>query len=211
MSAARLSGLLLDWDGTLLDSFRAQAAATRFALTAHGGEWSPERFVAHLSDWRAHYRGAGIAGTRLSEASATYRQAYGKHRTQLRPHAKRALCRLANMGIALAIVTNGARDRVMFELKRHSLADLFEVVVTFDDVVEAKPSPEGLMKAMKRLGLPPSETTAIGDTVTDQLAADAASVRHIMIRSPYNRSSGTAADGWGALERQLCAEFRSPT
>jgi HAD superfamily hydrolase (TIGR01509 family) len=167
--------------------------------------------MAHPIDWRAHYRGAGIGESRLSAASATYRRAYAKHRTHLRPHAKRALFRLANMGIALAIVTNGARDRVMFELGQHGLSDLFEAVVTFDDVIEAKPSPEGLMQAMERLGLAPSKAIAVGDTLTDQLAADTAGVRHIMVRSPYNGSSGRpVVDGWPTLERRLCAEISSP-
>lgn len=212
MSATKLGGLLIDWDGTLLDSFRAQLSATQFALLVHDGEWSLERFVAHPHDWRAHYRGAGIAEMQLPAVSATYRQAYAKHRTRLRPHAKRALYRLAEAGIALAIVTNGRRDRVMPELGQHDLADLFGAIVTVDDVLEPKPSPEGLMYAIAKLGLTAAETTAIGDTLTDQLAADAAGVRHITIRSPY--TSGPirqpVAGGWQALERWLCADLSSP-
>jgi HAD superfamily hydrolase (TIGR01509 family) len=209
MNAARLRGLLVDWDGTLLDSFGAQAAATRSALAAHGGDWSPERFVAHPNDWRAHYLGAGVEAARLPAASATYRAAYARQRTRLRPYAKRVLQRLAEAGVALAIVTSGRRDRVLPEIRRHDLADLCGAVVTFDDVSEPKPSPEGLMCAMARLGLAAAATVAVGDTVADRLAAEAAGVRHMTIRSSFSDGpmEGSVVGGWQAVGRRLCDEL----
>lgn len=204
----RLDGLLLDWDGTLLDSFHAQVAATRVALAAHGGEWSLELFLAYPTDWRAHYRAAGIPEARLADASATYRSVYAQEQTKLRPYVRRTLTRLANAGVALAIVTSGTRHRVMQELARHRLTDFFAVVITFDDVAEPKPSPDGLEHAISKLEMTSARTASVGDTVADQLAAEAAGVRHIMIRSPYTSHAHRheAIGSWRVLERQFFAD-----
>jgi pyrophosphatase PpaX len=206
-----VSGLLLDWDGTLLDSFRAQVTATKAALETHGGIWSSERFMAHPTDWRAHYREAGISEARLGDASAEYQRVYAEQTTRLRPHAKRALRRIANAGVALAIVTSGTRKRVMPEVRRAGLEELFLNIITFDDVAQPKPSPEGLVQAIGKLGTAPAHTIAIGDTAADAQAAEAAGVRHLVIRSPYTdeRFRHEAAGSWWALERQLLTELQS--
>ncbi len=55
----------------------------------------------------------------------------------------------------------------------------FEVVVTIDDVVERRPHPEGLERAMEELGVGAEETTVFGDTPNDMLAAKRAGCRPV--------------------------------
>lgn len=205
----RDKGLLLDWDGTLLDSYNAQETATREVLEAHGVSWSQARFMAYPTDWRAHYRAAGIPDRHLPAASAAYRRAYSRQRTRLRPRARDVLRRLSGAGVPLALVTSGPRERVMFELRHVGLEGVFLEIVTFDDVTEPKPSPEGVIQAIRRLGINPKESAAIGDTGADVLAAQAAGVRPIVIRSRYTAPpyKKDAIGSWRALEPVLCTEF----
>ena len=53
---------------------------------------------------------------------------------------------------------------------------LFETIVTLDDVKEAKPNPEGILLAVKKMNVSSEETLYIGDNYTDFLASKGACV-----------------------------------
>lgn len=195
----------MDWDGTLLDSFSAQVNATRAVFELYGVPWSDARFAAFATDWRGHYLAAGIDEMHLADASAAYRRAYEQQQTRLRPFARLVLRRLSKAGIPLAMVTSGARERVERELRHRKLQAIFAEVITYEDVRRPKPSPEGFQLALDRLRLGPGEVAAIGDTGVDAMTAEAAGVRHLLIRSRYTTAPylHESLAGWRAVERLL--------
>jgi pyrophosphatase PpaX len=203
----RTHGLLVDWDGTILDSFSAQVRATKDVFVAYGVEWCDERFQRYPTDWRGHYLDAGIEQAQLLEASTVYRQAYERQPTRLRPHARRVLRNLAAARVPLALVTSGTRVRVAREMSRSGLAEVITHVVTYDDVDRPKPSPEGFHFAMKLLGLDSDQVTAIGDTAADEAAAQAAGIACLLIRSRFTQPPipASSVTGWLALEQRLQA------
>ncbi|OIK14593.1 pyrophosphatase PpaX [Bacillus sp. MUM 13] len=77
---------------------------------------------------------------------------------------------LKESGYKLAIVTTKKRDVVMKGLRLSRLDEFFEVIVTLDDVVHAKPDPEPLLKALDGVGSSPAEAIMIGDSHQDVLA-----------------------------------------
>ncbi|WP_419882206.1 pyrophosphatase PpaX [Peribacillus sp. B-H-3] len=77
---------------------------------------------------------------------------------------------LKESGYKLAIVTTKKRDVVMKGLRLSRLDEFFEVIVTLDDVVHAKPDPEPLLKALDGVGSSPEEAIMIGDSHHDVLA-----------------------------------------
>ncbi len=60
----------------------------------------------------------------------------------------------------------------------------FDVVVTARDVKNPKPAPDQLLKIMDQYAFGPEQMVFLGDTVYDQMAANAAGVGFIAFRSP---------------------------
>jgi len=90
----------------------------------------------------------------------------------------------------LAIVTSriGSTMKEFFDLAK--VDNLFEVIVAFGDYKKAKPSPEPLLIAARRLGLKPGECIYIGDSDVDVAAANAAGMKIIF----YSGSNTEGAD-----------------
>ena len=76
------------------------------------------------------------------------------------------LRRLKDGGAKLALVTMKYKTPTLKILDAHGL-DMFDAVVTFDDVDKRKPDPESLLKLCERFGVDAADVLMIGDTVTD--------------------------------------------
>ena len=182
---AALSGaaaLLLDLDGTLVDSEPMHRAAYASFFAARG--WSVD------DDTYAHFvgrRGADVFGTlpgpwtgedpealvaevfeHLATVEAVPTEARGARLLVRSAHAR---------GIPLALVTSATR-----EWAEHALAELlglrerFDVVVTWEDVPEGKPHPGPYELGCRRLGVDPSRTAAVEDSVAGVRSAVAAGI-----------------------------------
>lgn len=74
---------------------------------------------------------------------------------------------LKEKGFKLGIVTTKIRATVNMGLTLTKLDQFFDVVVTLDDVENAKPHPEPVLKALEQLGSKPEETIMVGDNHHD--------------------------------------------
>lgn len=63
-----------------------------------------------------------------------------------------------------AVVTTASRENCNDILQQFNLHDLFDLVLTDDDISRSKPSPEGFIKAMKRFDAKPEETIIFEDS-----------------------------------------------
>ena len=80
-------------------------------------------------------------------------------------------------GIPTGLVTSKNRLELVNTLPRLGVSELVDVVISADDVVSPKPSPEGIVKAMKILRISAAEPVCyIGDTTHDMEAARDAGV-----------------------------------
>ena len=86
------------------------------------------------------------------------------------------LRRLKEDGFAVAIVTTKYRYRIDESLKKYDITDLVDYIVGGEDVSAAKPSPEGLLKAIAHLGARASSMLYIGDSLIDANAAKNAAI-----------------------------------
>ena len=86
--------------------------------------------------------------------------------------------------VPMAIATGGSRYVIEKTLKIVGIADWFEEVVTADDVVHGKPSPEIFLKAAKLLGVEPARCLALEDAPAGILAARSAGMQVIAIPCP---------------------------
>jgi phosphoglycolate phosphatase len=97
--------------------------------------------------------------------------------THVYPTTRPTARELKKRGMLLGIVSNKYRCGIETVLSRHGLDDMFDVVVGGDDIGEPKPSAEGLLKAMCRLGVGADEVLYVGDSAIDAETARRASTR----------------------------------
>ena len=79
------------------------------------------------------------------------------------PHVSEVLFELKRKGIRLAIVSDAPRLKAWIRLVSMKINHLFDIVVTFEDTKEFKPSIKPFQVAFKKLGLKSHECLMVGD------------------------------------------------
>ncbi|RYZ29368.1 MAG: HAD family hydrolase [Propionibacteriaceae bacterium] len=205
MSANESPGVLLDVDGTLLDTNYLHALAWWQAFRDAG--------VAGVTMADTH-RAVGIASDGLVERLAQEADARTKAKVVKR-HSKRyaklqdevvafsgadhLVRRCREAGFRVVLATSGPKSDLDWMLPAIGLEDgVLAGATTSDDVSEGKPAPDLMTTAMQQHGLDPAHTVAIGDTVWDVQAAQRAGVRIISLTC--GGISGCELSGAGADE-----------
>jgi pyrophosphatase PpaX len=180
--AEPISALLFDFDGTLADSTELILASYRHTMRAHLGAVPPD------DEWLAGF------GTPLNIQIARYARSDDEHRamidtyhgyqehhydTLLRPFegAPEMIAGLARLGVPMAIVTSRYRRSTLRGMELCGILDHFPVIVTPEDVTHAKPHPEPVLHALRRLDIEAESTVFIGDSPHDLVAGRAAGTR----------------------------------
>jgi len=177
--------VLLDWDGTLLNSYASDQRAYLAMFRAIGVQWSVREIDRHYSpDWYQVYRAARIPRPDWARADRLWRAAYRCERPCLLTGARAAL-RILERRFVLGLVTAGSRGRVRQQLREFGLGDLFSARVFSEDSPRKKPHPAPLQIALRRLGAKPQECVYVGDTPEDIEMARRAGMRAIGVLGPF--------------------------
>jgi len=91
------------------------------------------------------------------------------------------LAELGARGIPAAVATSSRAPHAQRHLGQAGIIDLFQAVVTRDDVANPKPHPEPYLTAAARLGVPPGDCLAIEDSHSGVRAAHAAGMQTVMV------------------------------
>jgi len=171
--------ILFDWDGTLLDSFAADAQAYFQMFSALGMSWSMEELKRHYSpNWHRVYRAARLPRAKWDEADRLWMKFYKEQCPKMQPGALRVL-RALERRFLLAIVSSGSRARVLRQLREQKIAAMFRTKVCSEDAPRRKPHPAPLRMALDRLRLAPELCVYIGDAPEDIEMAHRAGMRAI--------------------------------
>lgn len=89
----------------------------------------------------------------------------------------------ANAGrLPMAVASGGTRRVIELVLNRLGIRDLFQAVVTSEDVTRQKPAPDIFLEAARRLGVEPSRCRAYEDTDLGLQAIRAAGMEAVDVR-----------------------------
>ncbi len=180
-----IRGVIFDWDGTLLDSYHADAAAFLAMFHELGIPWTERELHKHYSpNWHRVYRAAGIPESRWEEADRIWHRHYRKHRPKLLPGAKECL-RTLERKYRLALVTSGNRKRVRRQLREFGLTNVFAARVFAEDAAHRKPHPAPLQMALRALRLKAEDCVYVGDAPEDVEMARRAGTRAIGFLGPF--------------------------
>jgi HAD superfamily hydrolase (TIGR01549 family) len=184
-TSGRLTAVIFDWDGTLLDSYHADSQAYLAMFRELGVSWGMQELDLHYSpDWYNVYRAAGIPETRWVEGDKLWRGFYGAHKPKLMKGARKVLGHLAKQH-RLGLVTSGDRERVEGQLREFELLKLFPSTVCGGETERNKPDPGPLLCALKKMKVKAEECVYVGDTPEDLAMSRAAGVRAIAVLGPF--------------------------
>jgi len=129
----------------------------------------------------------------LASGIVAYRKARGSS-LKTYPHVQLALLELTKRGIRLAVVSDAPRAQAWLRLCDLSLQHVFDVVVTFDDTRERKPSPAPFREALRQLSMTAEETLMVGDwPERDVVGAKSLGMKTVFAR--YGDTFGTEDSG----------------
>jgi len=195
--------ILLDIDGTLVDSQVFIIEAQRRAFAANGLP-APEReralSVVGLSLLEAFTALAGKDAP-VENLTQAYRTAWHQMRDDPSfedPFFDGALdfvrMLIAHGDVQLGIATGKARRGVVHLMNRTGWHDHFVTIQTADDH-PSKPAPDMILKAMKETGTEPHRTIMIGDTTYDMQMAKAAGVHAFGVAWGYHHREALTRAG----------------
>jgi beta-phosphoglucomutase len=193
-----VAALLFDFNGTLSDDEGIQCAIFRELFAEQGRPLSERQYfdlLAGRSDPEIVERwlGTGHPATTevLERRVQVFRERAGDGST-VPPHVREAVLRAARRS-RLAVVSGAMRAEVDMVLRAADL-DVFEVIVSAEDVTQGKPDPEGYLLALRRLRLEAADAVAIEDSPPGIAAAKAAGLRCVAVLGTASRERLGAAD-----------------
>ncbi len=182
------NNLIFDLDGTLIDSSEGVVISTNYALTSIGEKArEPEEIKQFI-------------GYPLEEMFASFSdKSYPEFWKYFQEKAKEAvvastipigrsgevLSELYDRGYRIGIGTTKIRVHIEKILDKLNWRKYIIAYVGADDVTNVKPAPEAFIKAMTLMEANSSNSVVIGDTVNDILAAQAAGIPVIGVKSIF--------------------------
>ena len=201
--------LLIDLDGTLVDSAPDIAAAANRMLAELGAPSLPNGTVRSFigNGVPTLVRRVLAASPRLRDtghelALAMFHRHYGDCNGRYGaayPGVLEGLASLRRLGHPLACVTNKPQVHTLPLLDMTGLSRYFSTVVSGDSTPAMKPDPAPLLDACRRLGVAPEHCVMVGDSKVDVAAARAAGMPVYIVRYGYHGEGGLAALGCDAV------------
>lgn len=181
-------GVFFDFDGTMGRSLATWASAYGDALRYHGVELAHEDLIDCCFHRPQH---EVIAQHGLSDPHSFKELVWESvrqrtHEVDPYPHFVETFHALRGAGYRMAVVSNSRRVNIEPVLIRWGIHDLFDAIVTIDDVTHGKPDPEALHHALNKLKLSPSETFMVGDSTVDIRAGHKAGLKTIAFSPEEN-------------------------
>ncbi|MGV1795104.1 HAD hydrolase-like protein [Rhizobium sp. A37_96] len=186
------SNLLLDLDGTLVDSQPGILSSCRAALRALGHETDPEMDITAIIgppiEDVMRYLLSSFGDDRVAEAVDAYRSDYGTRGlllSELYLSIREALVDLHSRGTRLLLATSKRQSFAQRILDNHGLSGLFQGVYGSVPGAGLDHKPELLAHILKDAGLDAEACLMIGDRKFDIIGAHANRMRAVGVLWGY--------------------------
>ena len=195
--------VIFDMDGVLVDSYHAHYRSWLEMARADGLHFTEAEFAGTFGrtsrEIIAHFWGEGrCTDEQIAEMDERKEAAYRcivETDFPAMPGIRELLRSLCEAGFKLAVASSGPSENVALAVEKLDAKDLFDAVVTGDDVRHGKPDPEVFTLAAKRLGVRPANCVVIEDAPVGIAAAHAAGMLGIgLLSTGRTRDDLVAAD-----------------
>jgi phosphoglycolate phosphatase len=188
--------ILFDLDGTLIDSTDAIVDTFKYSFEKKGFDFQGndediKREIGYPLD--IMYERLGVSKIHAFEFVETYKNRYkdiAVAQTEILPYAKESVD-LAKEHARLGVVTTKTTQYSIPILKHLDIWDQFECIVGRQEVINPKPHPEPVLKALELMNVDKDkyDVYMLGDTKLDLIAANEAGVKGVGVTSGYGDRS----------------------
>ncbi|MGX1104496.1 MULTISPECIES: HAD family hydrolase [Bradyrhizobium] len=184
-----VDAVLLDMDGTLLDTEKVYFDSLVAALNAYGYTDDAVALCHSMvglpgpaceAMLRDHY-GAAFPLEAVNLAFLDHRDRMMRSGLPLKSGTLDLLDAIAAAERPMAIVTSSSRRSAERNLTLAGIRARFDTLLTLDDVAQGKPDPELYLRAAARLGVTPASCIAVEDSNHGVAAAHAAGAITLMV------------------------------
>ena len=189
-----LDGIVFDCDGTLADTMPLHWLAWDATAKRHGIQFSEPRFYAlggvpARAILKQLCEEQNLALDPLAVASEK-EAAYLTYLDQVKPiEAVVQIAREHHGKIPLGVASGGTQDIIDLVLRRLGIRNLFDAVVTSEDVVRQKPAPDIFLEAARRLGVQASRCRGYEDTELGMQAIRSAGMEAVHVDEVLQNAS----------------------
>ena len=179
MSELMIKGVVFDLDNTLLDFMKMKEFAVKAAIKGMieaGLKVNEDKSYIEINSIYEEFgwenqkvfdvfleKSIGHVDNKfLAAGIVAYRRAREAN-LMAYPNVNKTLLALSKLGIKLGVVSDAPSREAWMRIYYLNLYHYFDVVITYDDSGERKPSPKPFQLALDGMGLRPEETIMIGD------------------------------------------------
>lgn len=205
--------ILFDWDGTLVDAWKAIIASYNITRIAMGMDpWDEDTARQNIrKSWRDAF--PEVFGDRAEEAGKIYRDQYGSINSQYidpMPGAFELLAELHVANIYLGVVSNKSGPYLRREIQYFNWENYFSQVVGAGDSAHDKPHSDPVHMALAGSDIAPGpDVWFVGDTGLDMQTAHQAGITPILVNAHHLKPG--ELDAWppAAIFEDLAALHRA--
>ena len=199
--------VIFDMDGTLLDTESVFKTIVFEVCTELGFEMTDALHMSMVGGSHEHTNklllesyGVSFPYTLFDERCRVIMRERSHGGVPVKPGALELVQELRERNIPTAVATSSRNPHAQHHLTAAGLFDMFETIVTRDDVVHPKPHPEPYLTAASRLGVDPLKCLALEDSHSGVRAAHAAGMQTIMVPDLVHPSEEIRALGIAIME-----------
>ena len=189
----KYDGLIFDMDGILVDVSRSYREAIRrtagYFLKRNVLMTEVDQIknkVGMNNDWDATYALINKPALSYELVKSYFQKLYlgddkniGLINNEKLLISKQELQLLKNKYKKLGIATGRPKKETTYVVKKNKLEKIFDCIISLEDVINSKPSPDSLLAVIKKLDL--KQTVYIGDSSSDVIAAERAKIPSIFV------------------------------
>jgi HAD superfamily hydrolase (TIGR01509 family) len=187
----QLRGVILDIDGTLIDSNDAHAHSWIQAMAEQGYNvpFDKVRPLIGMGGDKVLPEVTGVSkdspqGQKMDQRRSEIFQQRYLPKVRAFPHTRELLQRMHDQGLKLIVATSSKQEELnkLLNIIGPNVSKLFTQETTSSDAPQSKPDPEVMDVALQKSGSRPDEVIMIGDTAFDIEAATKAGIKTIALR-----------------------------
>jgi HAD superfamily hydrolase (TIGR01509 family) len=204
---APFQAVIFDMDGTLLDTESVFKTIVFEVCTELGFEMTDAVHMSmvggsHENTNRLLIESYGVAFpyALFDERCRVIMRERSHSGVPVKPGARELVTELRQRGIPTAVATSSRNPHAQHHLGAAGLLEMFETIVTRDDVINPKPHPEPYLTAARRLGIDPLKCLALEDSHSGVRAAHAAGMQTVMVPDLVHPSEEIRALGIAVME-----------
>ncbi|MFQ6011431.1 MAG: HAD family hydrolase [Nitrososphaerales archaeon] len=177
-----MKGVIFDFDGTLMDSYDLHMKCWAATLEKFNISSSELSIMQHFG--KSHLDMAYALLPRIDDKLAieiafSEKELFKRSERDLKlfPGVLDVLSEIKRRGIRCAIASSNARAHTLEMVERFGIGHFISTITGADEVAKGKPHPALFALAAERLGIKPTETLVVGDTLHDVIAGNRAGMK----------------------------------